>query len=329
MGTAVANRDMVGGLQTFLEGEASAIQKVIAEHVTAERLIKVAITAVLKNPALLECSQESMALALIEVGGLGLEPTGVLGQAYLVPYYNKNTQQKEVQLQVGYRGMAELVYRGGRVYDIDPQVVRDGDEFEYELGLDPILKHKPAESRPGEDEGALTHAYAVARYNNGQSKFVVLTREEVNKIRAASKASQRGPWVDWESEMWKKSAVRRLCKSLPMSTELERAIAKDDAVSTGSLTPAEVIGSEPLPTKSERMAEDLAGSPDKDEDLDKPPTRGEVRQLKELLDTLGGTPVVTDQEADELDVAIEQKQGRAIREAIVDLQKRALDAQPA
>ena len=328
MGTAVANRDMVGGLQTFLEGEATAIQKVIAEHVTAERLIKVAITAVLKNPALLECSQESMALALIEVGGLGLEPTGVLGQAYLVPYYNKNTQQKEVQLQVGYRGMAELVYRGGRVYDIDPQVVRDGDEFEYRLGLDPVLTHKPAEGRP-DDEGVLTYAYAVARFNNGHSKFVVLTREEVNKIRAASKASQRGPWVDWESEMWKKSAVRRLCKSLPMSTELERAIAKDDAVSTGSLTPAEVIGSEPLPSKSERMAEDLAGSPDKDEDLDKPPTRGEVRQLKELLDTLGGTPVVTDQEADELDVAIEQKQGRAIREAIVDLQKRALDAQPA
>ena len=106
---------------------------------------------------------------------------------------------------------------------------------------------------------------------------------------------------------------------------LERAIAKDDAVSTGSLTPAEVIGSEPLPSKSERMAEQI----DKDEDLDKPPTRGEVRQLKELLDTLGGTPVVTDQEADELDVAIEQKRGRAIREAIVDLQKRALEALPA
>lgn len=323
MGTAVANRELVGGLQAFLEGETSAIQKVIAEHVTAERLIKVAITAVLKNPALLECSQESMMLALIEVGSIGLEPTGVLGQAYLVPYYNKNTSQKEVQLQVGYRGMAELVYRAGKVYDIDPQVVHEGDEFEYSLGLHPVLRHVPSDG-----EGLLTHAYAVARYEIGESKFVVLTRDEVLKIKAASKG-RGGPWVDWEEEMWKKSAVRRICKSLPMSTALERAIARDDAVSTGTIEEADVIDSEPLPSKSERMAEALEENPDKDEDLDKPPTRGEVRKLKELVDTLCGTPVLPDQEADELDLAIEQREGRAIREAIVDLQKRALQEQPA
>ena len=322
MGTAVANREMVDGLTTFLEGETTAIQKVIAEHVTAERLVKVAITAVLKNPALLECSQESMALALIEVGSIGLEPTGVLGQAYLVPYYNKNTGQKEVQLQVGYRGMAELVYRGGKVYDIDPQVVHEGDEFEYSLGLQPVLRHVPSDG-----EGTLTHAYAVARYTNGQSKFVVLTREEVLKIKAASKG-RGGPWVDWESEMWKKSAVRRICKSLPMSTALERAIARDDAVSTGTIEDAEVIDSEPLPSKSERMAEEL-DTPDEEKDLDKPPTRGEVRTLKGLLDTLAGTPVLSDQEADVLDLAIQQKEGRVIREAIVDLQKQALEAQEA
>ena len=322
MGTAVANREMVDGLTQFLEGETDAIQKVIAEHVTAERLVKVAITAVLKNPALLECSHESMALALMEVGSLGLEPTGVLGQAYLVPYYNKNTSQKEVQLQVGYRGMAELVYRGGKVYDIDPQVVHEGDDFEYSLGLQPVLRHVPSGG-----EGMLTHAYAIARYTIGESKFVVLPREEVLKIKASSKG-RGGPWVDWEEEMWKKSAVRRICKTLPMSTALERAIAKDDAVATGTVEDAEVVSSEPLPSKSERMAEEL-DTPDDEKDLDKPPTRGEARKLKELLDTLAGTPVLTDQEADELDLAIEQRQGRVIREAIVDLQKRALEEQPA
>ena len=318
--TAVANREMVGGLEAFLEGEATSIQNVIGDHVSAERLIKVAITAVLKNPALLECSQESMALALIEVGGLGLEPTGVLGQAYLVPYYNKNTQQKEVQLQVGYRGLAALVYRGGQVWDIDPQVVREGDEFSYSLGLDPVLVHIPAN-----EDSPLLYAYAVARYNNGKTKFVVLDRKEIHKIRGASKASQSGPWVDWESEMWKKSAVRRLCKQIPMTTELEHAIAKDDAVVTGTVAPAEAIASQPLPSKSERMAEQI----DKDEDLDKPPTRGEVRQLNALLAEYGGTEVLSDDNADMLELAIEQKEGRAIREGIVDLQKRALDAQPA
>ena len=73
MGQAVANREKVGSLQQFLEGETTAIQKVVADHIPAERLIKVAITAVLKNPALLECSEESMMLALIEVGSIGLE----------------------------------------------------------------------------------------------------------------------------------------------------------------------------------------------------------------------------------------------------------------
>ena len=84
-----------------------------------------------------------------------------------------------------------------------------------------------------DERGPLRAVYAVARMKDAERVFVVLGRQEVEKVRKASKAGDSGPWVSWEEEMWKKTAIRRLCKYLPLSPEMQRAISLDEQADAG------------------------------------------------------------------------------------------------
>lgn len=202
------------------------IQMAVAKTIDPDRLIRVALTAMSRNPGLLECTPASWVLALQEAGSLGLEPTGVLGHAYLVPRWNKHVRGNEAQFQVGYRGLVELARRSGKVFDVSSEVVREGDHFDYAKGLDPRLEHLPDPDAAGE----VTHVYAIAFFTNGFKKFEVMTRAQVEKIRALSPAAKSGPWVDHWDAMAKKTVVRQLSKELPLSAVDQAVIAYDEAV---------------------------------------------------------------------------------------------------
>ncbi|WP_202630600.1 recombinase RecT, partial [Deinococcus alpinitundrae] len=89
-----------------------------------------AVTEFRKNPMLKECTPESLLGAVMQAAQVGLEPDA-LGSAYLVPYYNKNKNVKEVQLQIGYKGLIELVRRSGQVTSIVANEVYENDEFDF------------------------------------------------------------------------------------------------------------------------------------------------------------------------------------------------------
>ncbi|HFI9552332.1 TPA: recombination protein RecT [Escherichia coli] len=149
-----------------------------------------------------------------------------LGHAYLLPFGNKNEKsgKKNVQLIIGYRGMIDLARRSGQIASLSARVVREGDEFSFEFGLDEKLIH-----RPGENEDApVTHVYAVARLKDGGTQFEVMTRKQIELVRSLSKAGNNGPWVTHWEEMAKKTAIRRLFKYLPVSIEIQRAVSMDE-----------------------------------------------------------------------------------------------------
>jgi recombination protein RecT len=104
--------------------------------------------------------------------------------------------------------------------DIACDVVRLGDEFEWENGTDAKLKHVPTAPL----NATMTHVWCVARFKDGGRQITVMRREEVLAIKAKSKSSDSGPWVEHEAEMWKKTAIRRAAKMWPLSPEAERAI---------------------------------------------------------------------------------------------------------
>lgn len=197
--------------------------KALPKHLDVDRILRIMNTEARRNPKLLEASQTSLLGALMLSAELGLEP-GPLGHCWLIPYYNKKTNMIEVQFQIGYKGYLELIRRSGQLEMIDAEVVYQNDEFEFEYGMQPKLRHKPALS----NRGAPIAVYAIAKLRDGGYAFYVMSVDDVNKIRARSKSPNEGPWVtDWD-QMARKTAIRQLAKYLPLSTEVQRAVSVDE-----------------------------------------------------------------------------------------------------
>lgn len=211
----------------LLDSMKSQIAVALPRHLTAERMIRVVMTAVQRTPELLECSQMSLIGSIIQASQLGLEPDGVQGQAYLVPFKNKHTGQKECQLIPGYRGLMTLARRSGEIADVMAEVVYENDKFTFSKGLEPKLEHVPTMDA---DPGKMIGAYAVAFFKDKDTRphFEFMWKGQIDGIMARSKASNFGPWkTDYEA-MAKKTVVRQLCKWLPMSVEYQTVATLDD-----------------------------------------------------------------------------------------------------
>jgi recombination protein RecT len=173
----------------------------------------------------LECTTESFAKAIIEASELGLEPGSMIGGVHLVPYWNSKRKCNEVQSIVDYRGLMDLARRSGEVELYPPVIAYENEEFEVVLGLNPDIRHKPKTTG---DRGDPIAVYCVARLSSGDKIFDWMTMEEVEQHRARSKASDAGPWVDDYNAMTKKTIIRRFCKMLPRSTQLQKALEIED-----------------------------------------------------------------------------------------------------
>lgn len=200
------------------------MSKALPKHVSADRMMRIAMTALRSTPKLAECSQVSFLGAVIQASQLGLEVNTPLGQAYLIPRKNECT------LQIGYQGFMDLARRSGEVSAIYAEAVYQGDAFSYELGLEKSLKHKPSENEDRESQ-PLTHVYAVAKLKSGEALFVVLTRAQVERYK---KRGAGGPaWTSDYEAMAKKTAVRRLFTWIPRSAEMARAQSVDESPELG------------------------------------------------------------------------------------------------
>ena len=237
-------KDKAANVRGLIERCRGQIAMALPKHMTPERMMRVCNTAISKTPALLDCEPRSLMGAIIQSSQLGLEPDGVLGHAYLIPFNNRKTGRTECQFIAGYKGLIELSRRSGQISTVYAHAVHANDEFRYTLGLDPTLIHKPTSGEPGE----LIAVYAVCHLRDGGKQFEVLQRREIDAIRSQSKAGNSGPWVTHYDEMAKKTALRRLCKLLPTSPELARAAALDELAEAsqpqdlGFLAPAEIPG---------------------------------------------------------------------------------------
>lgn len=163
---------------------------------------------------------------------LGLEPSIGLGQAYLLPFRNNKKGITECQFIIGYRGMIDLARRSGQMVSLSAYAVYEYDEFDYELGLHPNLTHKPSQES---DRGKLTFVYAVANLKDGGVQFEVMSRAQIDAIRAQSKAGKTAysPWATHYEEMAKKTVIRRLFKYLPVSVEMSKAVGYDELAEAG------------------------------------------------------------------------------------------------
>lgn len=192
------------------------IEAALPKHVTADRLMRVCLTEMRRNPSLQRCDPMSFLGAVVTAASLGLEPGGALGQCYLIPY------GKEVNFQIGYRGQIDIARRSGNIVSISARCIYEGDDFEIEYGTDEKLTHIP---RFKSDK--ILYVYAVAQLKDGGTQFEVMSTEAIEKHRKQYSKSANVWNTAWD-EMAKKTLVRRLFKMLPTSIELASALDAEE-----------------------------------------------------------------------------------------------------
>ncbi len=214
-------------MQDYIKAMQGEIKKALPAVITPERFTRMVLSAISVNPKLAECTPQSFLGAMMTAAQLGVEPNTALGQAYLVPFRNHGTL--ECQFQLGYKGLIDLAYRSGEVSIIQAHVVYANDEFTYELGLDPQLKHVPAQS----DRGEAIAYYAMFKTKDGGYGFEVMSLSDVQAhAKRYSKAYGSGPWQTNFDEMAKKTVLKRVLKYAPLKSDFVRGIAQDETIKT-------------------------------------------------------------------------------------------------
>ena len=205
------------------------LKVLLPQGITVEKFVSVAMTAVVRNDDLIEADRTSLLLACADCARDGLLPDGK--QAALVVHSTKKKvlqadgSRKEVWVKaVTYmpmvRGLYMLANGSGDVARLAAHLVYAEDSFGYELGTDPSCSHVPATG----DRGVVTHVYAVAKFKDGSLDLEVMTRLEVEAVRAMSKQPDGLMWTKAWGEGAKKTVVHRICKRLELTPEVHAAV---------------------------------------------------------------------------------------------------------
>lgn len=248
-------RQQMDNVKGLLDKYKPQMEMALPKHLNGDRMLRLFMTCIANEPKLLQCTQASLVGSMMQLSQLGLEP-GLLGQAYLLPFRNTKKGTMEAQIIPGYKGLLKLARNSGQISTVNARAVYTQDDFEYSFGLVDKLHHIPTEEPVTPAD--LTHAYAIVKMKDGGVQWEVMNRREVLEVKAGSRAANNGPWVTHEAEMWKKTALRRICKLLPASVELQTAIALDEAVDIGLPQQFDVIDMDALEAEDAEQGQGAA-----------------------------------------------------------------------
>ena len=217
-----------GDLMRYLEKSKTAIAMALPKHLTPERMMRLALTCFSTNPALRDCTPQSILSSVVVASQLGLEP-GIAGQGYLIPYKETCT------FVPGWQGLVGLLNNSGRATAWTGAVF-EGDLFEFQLGSEPRCHHVPGENFGDPDK--LTWVYACGKVNGSEQPVIEAWpvsrvwrhRDKFNKVG-------RRHYSFENPEMYaRKVVLLQVLKYMPRSIELNNAIAASEAAELGKAT---------------------------------------------------------------------------------------------
>jgi phage RecT family recombinase len=239
------------------------------------RFQRMAQLAVLRDPNLLQATKKSLLLSILWCAQKNLEP-GVEDGAWLIPFKVKGVLT--VTPIPGYKGLVTRAVEVGAALSVDPVAVYEHDDFYYCFGLEPDLRHTPP--KLGDDRGDLIGAYVTITLPNGEKKFKVMDRQQIEKHRNAGaawrNAPDSGPWKDWEEAMFLKTVIKQGLKTVPMASELRDLLSEDGMIETGASVAA--LAEAAANEAGKELPDDLKGG---DEDL----SAAQDKVAKEKVDT--------------------------------------------
>lgn len=207
---AVNKSDQIFGvIAKKLEGWLGQQNNALPSDLNKERFKANCIAMLRSVKGIEKCAPDTICRTLMQGAYLGLDFLN--GECYAIPYSN------ELRFQTDYKGEIKLAkkYSKPAIRHIYADLVREGDDFENGvLNGNQFLNHK----KKPLNNGTILGVYAVANFANGTSHYEVLTSEEVKDIKNKYSKAEKA-WRDSEGEMYKKTALRRLCKHLTFDFE--------------------------------------------------------------------------------------------------------------
>lgn len=233
-GQVMTQKQKLQHLNSMFQGSKEQIVKALAGKMNLEQFLRIALTTYSSGSKQLKKAEPvSIFGAVIQAAQLGLSVDPLLGEAYIIPRENRNTETVWASLQIGYQGLLKRCRISGAVKMFDAGVVRKGDRFEVSLGTDPRLVHE-RNLEPTKEPDILC-SYAIAHFG-GEDNFkriYVCPIYEINQARARSESGNKGPWDTDYASMAQKTALRRLVKICPMDAVTKAAIAREEVEEVG------------------------------------------------------------------------------------------------
>ncbi len=213
------------GLRQLLERSKQQIALALPRHVTPERMIRMAMTVFGRTPKLQQCDPMTILACVVQASELGLELSGPLGHAFMVPY------GKEAQFQVGYKGFFDLAFRSGKVSAFPMRRVHANDHLEVEYGTEQRIVHRPKLAGRGD----VIAYYAAIYLKDGSRDFEFMSLEDVQAHfkQYVKNKGEGSPWKTAFDAMALKTCVRMLAKRCPLSVEIQKAAVLDEYAEAG------------------------------------------------------------------------------------------------
>jgi len=202
------------------------INNFFGDEKKALKFLSGVMSDVSRTPKLLECSPDTLINSYMVMAQLELMPSGVSGEAYVLPY--KNHGAMEAQFQLGYQGLVTLFYRAG-ARSITAEIVYENDHFEVVNGE---ITHKP--DYFSDNRGKAKGVYVIVELQAGGKVSKVMSKKQILDIGekfSKSWKSEYSPWNeknDPELWMWRKTALKQVAKLVPKNETIFKAIAEDN-----------------------------------------------------------------------------------------------------
>jgi recombination protein RecT len=278
-------RNAVAEVRTQLDTMLGQFASVLPKHIPVERFGRTVLTAVQTNQKLLNVERRSLWNACMKAAQDGLLPDGRLGALVI---YNDKQRGPIAQWIPMIAGIRQKVRNSGEIATWEVHTVHERDLFDYELGDEPRIVHRPVRG----NRGPIIAAYSVCVLKSGERSREVMWIDEINEIRQRSRAGDSGPWVSDFGEMCKKTVAKRHAKVLPMSTDLDDLLRRDDEEPGPGVGPAV----QPPPSRSLTDALNMVASLPEGSD-----------QVPTMDAETGELDAATDNELDALAIARDSK----------------------
>ena len=221
--------------QEHREGIRSALvarlPDLLPKGASVERFVAMTMQAIAKQPDLAECDGTSIIMAALDAAQVGLEPTGAMGGAHIVgfrtnvaPKGQPPRYEKRAQLIYDYRGIQHLIREGGGG-EVKAVLVYEGDYFKAVEGTGGVarIEHEPAFETTDPTKIRFCYAYPL----DHPEKYEVMTKEQIDGVRARSKGANNGPWVTDYGQQARKTTIKRLSQYLELKPETRQRLEQD------------------------------------------------------------------------------------------------------